>query len=78
MKNSLIIIAFCTVCSFAAQMGGLGRSSEVTTPTELASYAVDPSSIQVQIDAINSILAGGITTNLSNLVIVDGIVTGTL
>jgi len=78
MKNTLIILAFGGAVTFEAQIGGLNRASEVTIPTELIAYAVDPASIQTQIDAINAVLAGGITTNLTGLVIVDGIVTGTL
>jgi len=52
-------------------------NNAVSAYSSIENFAVDPSSLQAQITANSSILSGGITTNLSGLVIVDGIVTGT-
>lgn len=52
-------------------------SNAIDSYNTIVSYAVDPTSLQDQISSNSAILSGGITTNLSGLVIVDGIVTGT-
>ena len=77
MKVNVIILLLVGSVVYAAQLGTLGRSSDVTTGAELATFAIDPASLQVQITSNTDVLTGGITTNLSNLVIVDGVVTGT-
>ena len=76
IKNVLFIVLVAGVV-YAAQLGTLNRSSDVALSTDLTTYAVDPNTLQVQIDAINSKLDAGITTNLNGFVVEDGIITGT-
>ena len=77
MSKNILFILFIGGYALAAQLGGLNRSSDVTTATELGAYAIDPSAIEARLDAIEAVLTGGITTNLSNLVVTDGVVKGT-
>ena len=77
MKINVIILLLVAGVVYAAQIGTLTRSTDVVTGPELSAVAVDPASLQAQINSNATILSGGITTNLSNLVIVNGVVTGT-
>jgi hypothetical protein len=77
MIKKMVFIALISTVAYGARLGSLSRNSNVTTPTELAAYAVDPATLQAQIDALTAILSGGITTNLNGFTVVDGVIKGT-
>ena len=79
MKNILLLL-FIAIVAYGAQLGGLNGTSVVITDTEIEAYAVDPASLQAQIDAINAILSGGITGEIpasSIIAVTNGVVKGT-
>ena len=77
MKKNILFLILVAGGVIAAQLGTLNRSSDVTTAAELAAYSVSTNSIQAQIDVLAALLDGGITTNLSSLLITNGVVKGT-
>ena len=88
MNKNILFLLFICGSAIAAQLGSLRATNDVTTATEMAAYAVDPASIQLQITtnatsitSIDAILADGITTNLIStnvwtLAITNGVIKG--
>lgn len=52
-------------------------NSAVASYDTIQNYAVDPDTLQSQIDVISGKLDNGITTNLNGFVIEDGLIIGT-